>query len=233
MNLGKRSVERNVPQGDLPVAHGEPPPEIRVILADDHGLVRAGTKALLATMPGINVIAEASNGAELVALAEALRPHMVVTDLSMPVMDGLTAISWLHEMTPEIRVVVLSMHDSPDDIRRAVANGASGFLSKVAAPDELERAILAIMSSGTYFGPSVAARLLQPREPTIDDQLTRRQVEILTLLAHGHGAKEIGYELGLSSKTVDVHRSRIMLRLRLNDIASLTRYAIRMGLVTP
>jgi DNA-binding NarL/FixJ family response regulator len=204
---------------------------IQVVLADDHDLVRSGIKALLSTVDGVEVIAEARNGNELLQLLETIQPDVVMTDISMPGMDGITAIAEIHSRYPEVRVVVLSMYDTVDFVKRAVANGACGYLMKDAPPFELEQALRSVMATGSYFSAAVAQRLLQPSEPTVDDELTVRQVEILTLIAQGKSAKEIAFELGLSPKTVDVHRARIMERLRLNDIASLTRYAVRKGLV--
>lgn len=204
---------------------------IQVVLADDHDLVRSGIKALLSTVDGVQVIAEARNGNELLALLESVKPDVVMTDISMPGMDGITAIAEIHSRFPDVRVIVLSMYDTVDFVKRAVANGACGYLMKDAPPFELEQALRSVMATGSYFSAAVAQRLLQPSEPTVDDELTQRQVEILTLIAQGKSAKEIAFELGLSPKTVDVHRARIMERLRLNDIASLTRYAVRKGLV--
>jgi DNA-binding NarL/FixJ family response regulator len=206
---------------------------IRVVLADDHDLVRSGIKALLGMVEGVEVIAEARDGEELVKLVESLKPDVVMTDISMPGMDGITAIAEIHGRMPEVRMLVLSMYDTVDFVKRAVANGACGYLMKDAPPFELEQALRSVMATGSYFSPAIAQRLLQPSEPTVDDELTHRQVEILKLIAQGKASKEIAYELGLSPKTVDVHRARIMERLRLNDIASLTLYAVRKGLIKP
>ena len=206
---------------------------IRVVLADDHDLVRSGIKALLGMVEGVEVIAEARDGRELVTLVSDLKPDVVMTDISMPGMDGIAAISEIHAKQPEVRLLVLSMYDTVDFVKRAVANGACGYLMKDAPPFELEQALRSVMATGSYFSPAIAQRLLQPSEPTVDDELTHRQVEILKLIAQGKASKEIAYELGLSPKTVDVHRARIMERLRLNDIASLTLYAVRKGLIKP
>jgi DNA-binding NarL/FixJ family response regulator len=206
---------------------------IRVVLADDHDLVRSGIKALLGMLEGVEVIAEARNGQELITLVESLLPDIVMTDISMPGMDGITAIAEIHKSFPSVRLLVLSMYDTVDFVKRAVASGACGYLMKDAPPFELEQALRSVMATGSYFSPAIAQRLLQPSEPTVDDELTHRQVEILKLIAQGKASKEIAYQLGLSPKTVDVHRARIMERLRLNDIASLTLYAVRKGLVKP
>jgi DNA-binding NarL/FixJ family response regulator len=206
---------------------------VRIVLADDHDLVRSGIKALLSMVDGVEVIAEARDGQELIALVDSLMPDVVMTDISMPGMDGITAIAQIHAKHPQVRLLVLSMYDTVDFVKRAVANGACGYLMKDAPPFELEQSVRSVMATGSYFSPSIAQRLLQPSEPTVDDELTHRQVEILRLIAQGRASKEIAYELGLSPKTVDVHRARIMERLHLNDIASLTLYAVRKGLVKP
>ena len=208
-------------------------PPIRVVLADDHDLVRSGIKALLSMVEGVEVIAEARDGVELIKLVEGLNPDIVMTDISMPGMDGITAIARIHGSHPKVRLLVLSMYDTVDFVKRAVANGACGYLMKDSPPYELELAVRSVMATGSYFSPAIAQRLLQPSEPTIDDELTQRQIEILKLIAQGRASKEIAFQLGLSPKTVDVHRARIMERLRLNDIASLTLYAVRKGLVKP
>jgi len=209
------------------------PAPIRVVLADDHDMVRFGIRALLGMVGGVEVVAEARNGTELVALVDQHVPDVVMTDISMPGMDGIAAIAAIHARHPDMRLLVLSMYDTVDFVKRAVANGACGYLMKDAPPFELEQSIRSVMATGTYFSPVIARRLLQPSEPTASDELTERQVEILKLIAQGKASKEIAFELGLSPKTVDVHRARIMERLRLNDIASLTRYAVRKGLIKP
>ena len=206
---------------------------IRVVLADDHDLVRSGIKALLSMIDGVQVVAEARDGLELIRLVESLNPDIVMTDISMPRMDGITAIAQIHGLHPQVRLLVLSMYDTVDFVKRAVASGACGYLMKDAPPFELEQAVRSVKATGSYFSPAIAQRLLQPSEPTIDDELTQRQIEILKLIAQGRASKEIAFQLGLSPKTVDVHRARIMERLRLNDIASLTLYAVRKGLVKP
>jgi len=206
---------------------------IRIVLADDHDLVRSGIKALLTMIDGVEVIAEARDGSELLALLAGLKPDLVMTDISMPGMDGITAIAEIHDRHPEVKVLVLSMYDTVDFVKRATANGACGYLMKDAPPFELEQAVRSVMTMGSYFSPSIAQRLMQPSEPSVNEELTQRQIQILKLIAQGRASKEIAFELGLSSKTVDVHRARIMDRLGLSDIASLTRYAVRKGLIKP
>jgi len=209
------------------------PQHVRLVLADDHELVRSGIKSLLSMVDGVEVIAEASDGSELIQLVDSLAPDLVMTDISMPGMDGITAIAEIHKRHPEVKLLVLSMYDTVDFVKRAVANGACGYLMKDAPPFELEQAVRSVMATGSYYSPVIAQRLLQPSEPSADDELTPRQLEILKLIAQGRASKEIAFELGLSPKTVDVHRARIMDRLQLKDIASLTLYAVRKGLVKP
>ena len=206
---------------------------VQVVLADDHDLVRSGIKALLTMIDGVEVIAEARNGTELLNVLEGVMPDLVMTDISMPGMDGIAAIAEIHKRYPNLKVLVLSMYDTVDFVKRAMASGACGYLMKDAPPFELEQALRGVMTMGSYFSPSIAQRLMQPSEPTAREELTQRQIEILKLIAQGRASKEIAFELGLSSKTVDVHRARIMDRLRLNDIASLTLYAVRKGLIKP
>ncbi|MDB5947040.1 MAG: putative response regulator, NarL [Ramlibacter sp.] len=206
---------------------------VRIVLADDHDLVRSGIKTLLSMLEGVEVVAEAKDGNELVSCVEALEPDVVMTDIGMPGIDGISAIAHLHNSHPEVRLVVLSMYDTMDFVKKAVASGACGYLMKNASLLELEHAIRSVMATGAYFSPTIARCLLQPAEPTLEEQLTARQIEILGLVARGRASKEIAFELGLSSKTVDVHRSRIMERLQLNDVASLTLYAVRKGLIKP
>jgi DNA-binding NarL/FixJ family response regulator len=204
---------------------------VRIILADDHDLVRAGIRKLLDRIDGVQVIAEAKDGQELVALVENSPPDLVITDLSMPRMDGFEAITRIRALHPALPIVALSMNDTAVHVKRAVKCGASGYLMKDAAVFDLEQAVFGVVRHGHYFPSSVAGLLLRPAAPTAADVLTPRQVQILSQVARGNCSKQIAFNLGLSSKTVDVHRARIMERLNLNDIASLTRYAVREGLV--
>jgi two-component system, NarL family, nitrate/nitrite response regulator NarL len=206
---------------------------IQVVLADDHGLVRFGIRSLLSQMNDVQVIAEVGDGNELLDLLVSVRADVVVTDIDMPGLDGITAVRLIREKHPQLRIIMLSMTDSAEVIKHAVACGANGFVRKNASASELELALRNVMAAGSYFGSGIAERLLQPQEPTVSEELTSRQIEILTLLASGKSSKEIAFELNLSAKTVDVHRMRIMDRLELRDLASLTLYAIRKGLVKP
>ena len=207
------------------------PTKIGVVITEDHDLVRAGLKALLATMPGVQVIGEARNGEELLGcLDSSLRPEVALLDLEMPVLDGFATLQQVRLRHPSVRTLVLSMHDTPADIRRALDCGASGYLPKDAPPHELEHALRTIAAGGCHLGAASARSLLLPAAFE-GDQLTQRQVQILAALAIGQNSKQIAYDLNLSAKTVDVDRCRIMQRLGIKDIAGLTRYAIRTGLV--
>lgn len=207
------------------------PSTIEVILVDDHHLVRAGICALLDIIPGVRVIAEASDGSELLSLLDSVHPDIVITDISMPRMDGISALTEIKARYPELHVIVLSMHDSADVVKRALARGAAAYLRKDANDFELGSALHNVMSTGSYISSAIAKLLLEPSQPTAEELLTSRQIEILRLLAQGKMSKEIGFALGLSSKTVDVHRARIMDRLDIRDLATLTRYAVRNGLL--
>lgn len=206
---------------------------ISVVLADDQELVRAGIRALLTGLKDVQVIAEVRDGAELLQLLESIQPDLVISDIAMPGMDGLSALRHIRALYPQLPVIMLSMTDDPESIQRAVASGANGFVRKDAPDFELDMAIRSVLSTGRYFGSGVTQRLMQPTDPPVEEVLTERQIEILKLLASGRSSKEVAFDLGLSSKTVDVHRTRIMERLGLKDIVSLTLYAVRKGLVKP
>jgi DNA-binding NarL/FixJ family response regulator len=204
----------------------------RIILADDHELVRSGIRALLSLLDGVEVVAEAQDGAELMRLLQTVPVDIVMSDITMPGMDGLEALERIQHEYPQLRTILLSMDNSPAAVRRALACGAAGYIVKQAAAAELGLALRTVIAGGRYISPAIARMLLQP--PTRDspqEVLTPRQLEILTRIAQGRSAREIGLELGLSAKTVDVHRARIMERLDLHDIAGLTRYAVKHRLV--
>jgi DNA-binding NarL/FixJ family response regulator len=206
---------------------------IRLVIADDHDVVRAGIRLLIGSMPGLQVVGEARSGPELIAAVDKLRPDLAITDLAMPGGDGIGAIEALRAQHPALKIIAISMYDTADFIRRAIRAGANAYVLKGSPSYEIEYAIRGVMDGSGYFSPQVSQRLAASEEPRPEDRLTPRQIEILTLLARGQGSKEIGYELGLSPKTVDVHRAAIMNRLGLGDIASLALYAVRMGLVDP
>jgi DNA-binding NarL/FixJ family response regulator len=209
---------------------------IAVVLADDHDMVRAGLRLLLEASKGIRVIGEARDGDELLEVLCCLQrvsepPKVVVTDVSMPRLDGLAAIAAIRKLHPGIRTLVLTMHDTLDAVRSAVRKGADGYLVKDAAVQDLEHAVRTLAAGGTFYSNCATRCLLEAEEPAPADELTTRQLEILSLIARGCSSKRTALELGLSSKTVDVHRARIMDRLQIRDIPGLTRYAIRKRLI--
>jgi DNA-binding NarL/FixJ family response regulator len=204
---------------------------VRIVLADDHELVRSGIVALLSLLKDVQVVAQARDGAELLRVLEQVSADVVMSDIGMPGMDGLEAIARIQQAHPAIRTIVLSMEDSVDSARSAFANGASGYIVKQAGTGELETAIRTVIGGGRYISPALARSLLLAEPEGPQEQLTARQLEILVRIARGQTSREIGEELGLSSKTVDAHRSRIMDRLGIFDIAGLTRYALKHRLV--
>lgn len=217
-----------------PMGLGQPaalPVSTRVVLADDHDLVRSGLKLLLELVPGVQIVGEARNGQELIAAARLHTPDLVLTDISMPGMDGLAALATLRAMPTPPRVLVVSMHDSPDFIRRALQLGAAGYVLKDSSPAEFEHALRSVVAGHSYLSAAVAQRLLQASERSPEELLTERQREILVLLARGRASKEVAFALGLSPKTVDVHRARIMERLGIGDLPGLTLYCIRHGMI--
>jgi len=214
---------------------------IRILLADDHALVRAGIRALVQRVSGLEVVGEADNGREALRLAKSLNPNVVLMDISMPELNGLDAIARMLQYDPKIAVIVLSMHQSREHVLRALQAGASGYVLKNAAVDELEKAIRAVACGQKYLTPAVSEHLIAtvtaPRSDAPDlynpaESLTQRQREILQLIAEGRSSREIAALLNISVKTVETHRSLLMERLNLHDVAGLVRYAIRVGLVT-
>lgn len=204
-----------------------------VVLADDHDLVRAGIQGLIELLPDVEVIAQARSGEELLDLLAQVRPDLVVTDIGMPGIDGVEVVARIRARDPSLPILVLSMFDSPETVQRAVAAGANGYLTKNAEPQELQHAIGMMLTAGSYFNAAVAKLLMHRADALEDNGLTERQKEVLALIASGLSSKEIAFQLNLSPKTIDVHRARIMERLALRDVASLTRYAVRRGLIKP
>ena len=206
---------------------------IRVILADDHTLVRAGLQSLLSLVPGVEVVAQAANGREAVELAAQHRPDIVLMDISMPELNGLAAAERITREIPGVRVMILSMFGNEQYVEQALRSGASGYLLKDADVRELELAITAVVRGDTYLSPAAArhATALAMRAPSATEPLTTRQREILQLIAEGASTKDIAQRLDLSVRTVETHRAQIMDRLEIRDIAGLVRYAIRTGLV--
>jgi DNA-binding NarL/FixJ family response regulator len=212
---------------------------IRLLLADDHRLMRAGLRALLQSLAHVQVVAEAGNGYEALQFAEQHQPDIVIMDIGMEGLNGLEATARMAKLTPAPRVIVLSMHANEEYVRRALQAGAAGYLLKGAEPAELEFAIQAVMRGETYLTPAVSKQVVQDylqggaAKPDPLRDLTPRQREVLQLIAEGQSTKEIAYKLSLSVKTVEAHRGELMNRLAIHDVAGLVRFAIRTGLVTP
>jgi DNA-binding NarL/FixJ family response regulator len=207
----------------------------RVALADDHNLVRAGIRALLDAIPGVEVVGEAANGEAALAIARDRQPDILLMDIAMPGLNGLEATRRVCAECPAVRVVILSMHVTGDYVEQALRAGASGYLLKDAATEELALALAAVGRGDTWISPAVSEQVidrLRGDARPADEALTPRQTEILRLLAEGRSTKEIAYELGLSAKTVETHRAQIMDRLGIRDLAGLVRHAIRVGLVS-
>lgn len=211
---------------------------LRVLLVDDHKLVRAGMRSLLREFEGVEVVAEASDGAEALLLAERERPDVVLMDIAMKGMNGLEAAARLRERLPATKIVILSMHTSEEYVLLALRAGAAAYLIKDSATSELELALQSVMRGETYLSPAISRQVVEGYVQRVGeggaaDPLTPRQREVLKRIAEGRSTKEIAYELNLSVKTVETHRAQIMERLGIRDVAGLVRYAMRAGLVPP
>lgn len=211
-------------------------PPIRVLLADDHTLVRAGFRALLTSLGGIQVIAEAGDGHEVLRLIEVHDPDLVLMDIAMPGLNGLETTTHLVKEFPTVRVIILSMHANAEYVRRALDAGALGYLIKEASASEFELAIRAVAQGERYIHPVAAKNNLTSKERQTYavgplEHLTPRQREVLKLIAQGYTTQEIAQLLNISVKTAETHRTELMERLDLHDVAGLVRFAIRTGLL--
>ncbi|WP_434456566.1 response regulator transcription factor [Stutzerimonas urumqiensis] len=212
----------------------------RVALIDDHGLVRAGLKALVKDQPGYEVVAEGDDGSDVEAILKQARPDILLLDISMKQMSGLDVLRRWRLLYPDVQVLMLSMHTNAEYVLEALRLGARGYLLKDAAAQELELALRALSRNESYLSPGIAQTVIQSavldsREPNVASPsiLTPRQTEILRLIARGCSTREIAEGLGLSVKTIETHRSQIMDRLNVHDVPSLVLYAVRTGLVNP
>ncbi|MDQ5847305.1 MAG: response regulator transcription factor [Acidobacteriota bacterium] len=209
----------------------------RVLLADDHALVRAGIRALLERFEQVEVIAEAGDGPRALELIEQLRPDVVLLDLTMPGIGGFQVLKEATNRFPEVHIIVLTVHEGEEYAFHALQAGAAGYLPKSAASAELKLAIEHVITGKKYLSPSIEQRAsldlgdTSPRHPALAE-LTPRQREVLTLIAEGRSTKDIARALSISVKTVETHRAQLMDRLNIHDIASLVRYAIKIGLVS-
>ena len=212
---------------------------LRVLLADDHNLVRAGIRALLEASGGVEVVAESGDGREALELIIKHRPDVALLDIGMPGLNGLEVAKRAAQASPRTRIVILSMHADATYVRQALRAGAAGYLLKGAAVAELPLALQSVMRGETYLTPKISRTIVEgflredTEEPGLLEALTARQREILQLIAEGKATKEIAQLLDLSVKTVETHRMRMMERLGIHDVAGLVRFAVRAGLVSP
>jgi DNA-binding NarL/FixJ family response regulator len=208
---------------------------IRILLADDHDLVRAGFRSLVQSFPGVEVVGEAGDGRAAIRQIETHRPHVVLMDIMMPGLNGLEATARIVKEFPKVRVIILSMNAAEEYVLKAMRVGAAGYLLKDGNPAELEQAIRAVARGETFLTSKVSQHVVsgyvQRIAPTDTDKLTSRQREILQLIAEGSTTKEIAKKLDISVKTVETHRMQLMERLDIHDIAGLVRYALRVGLI--
>jgi DNA-binding NarL/FixJ family response regulator len=214
-----------------------PSAPIRVLLVDDHTILREGIRALLSAEADIEVVGEASDGIEAVEQVQRLRPHLVIMDLVMPRMNGLEATRQIRARHPDVRILILSMYDDDEYVREITQAGASGYVLKRVAAEDLVRAIHEVHGGGSFLYPPIAAKLMdyvrrgQPA-PDEGEPLTLREREVLRLVAEGNTNQAIAVALGLSRKTVESHRANIMRKLEVHDVTDLVKCALRMGLIT-
>lgn len=215
--------------------------KIRIVLVDDHAVLRAGLTALLNAEADMEVVGEAGDGAASLGVVADQRPDVILLDLNMPQMSGLEALTQLRQVAPQSRILVLTMHDDQTYLRQVLAQGGAGYVLKQAADSELLTAIRTVYHGGAFLHPAHAQALLSPDTTTTGPQattngdlalLSEREVEVLTLIALGHSNKEIAEMLYLSVKTVETYKARIMEKLDLNSRASLVRFALNQGLLT-
>lgn len=215
---------------------------LRILLADDHEVVRRGLVVLLRTQPGWEVCAEANNGREAVDMALKVVPDVAILDIGMPNLNGLEATRQILKARPQIRVLILTLHDSEQVIQEVLNAGARGFLLKTDAARELVAAVDALRKNKTYFTPKVASMVLEgylrreeeeqaPPPPVSRGRLTAREREVVQLLAEGKSSREVADALGLSVKTAETHRANIMRKLDLHSVSDLVLYAVRNNIV--
>ncbi len=216
--------------------------KIRILIADDHKIVCDGLKALLEAQPEMEIVAQASNGREAVRLALKLQPDMVIMDVAMPDLNGLEAVRQILSVHPGMKVIALSMHADRRYVTGMLAAGASGYILKHCAFEELVRAIHTVLSNQVYLSPAIAGIVVKElaqmkvarsrRAPSAAQTLTSREREVLQLISEGHSAREIAQRLHLSVKTVETHRRQMMQKLEIHSVADLTKFAIREGLTS-
>jgi DNA-binding NarL/FixJ family response regulator len=209
---------------------------IRVLIADDHALVRAGIRALVERIDGVVVVGEAGKGSEALELVRQLGPDLILLDITMPDGNGFEVLDQVTKLYPEIRVIVLTVHEAGEYALRAVREGAAGYLPKSAASIELEQAIQTVIRGERYISPETAQNTIfevtnRATKRDLLATLSPRQREVLRLIAEGKTTKQIAHVLDISVKTVETHRAQLMERLGIHDVAGLVRYAIIVGLI--
>jgi DNA-binding NarL/FixJ family response regulator len=206
---------------------------LRIVVADDHALVRAGLRSLLAGLSGVEVVGEAGNGRDALRLVAEQLPDIVMMDISMPGLNGFDAAARVARETPQTRILMVSMHADEQYVHAAFAAGATGYLLKTADRDELEAALHAVARGDRWLSRAVRNRNLEAVSPgaTRTEPLTPRQREVLQLIAEGYSTRNIARQLRISTKTVETHRAQLMERLDIRDVAGLVLYAVRNGLI--
>lgn len=212
-------------------------PTIRILLVDDHTLFRAGIRSLLQTVKGVEVVGEASDGREAIHLCKLHTPHVILMDILMPGLNGLETTARLAQTSPAIRCIMMTMNADEDTVFQSLQAGAAGYLVKMADPSELELAIRAVVRGETYLSSAIShhitARLgRMEQEKSSFDRLMPRHREVLQLIAEGYTTKEIAKKLGVTPKTTESYRAELMKELDVHNIAGLTRYALRKGVIT-
>jgi two-component system response regulator NreC len=212
---------------------------IRVLLADDHAVVRKGLRFLLERAPGMEIVGEASDGREAVRLAAELRPHVAVMDIGMPQLNGIEATAQIVKQNPNVSVIILSVHSDESYLLRALSAGAKGYLLKDSAEEDLVRAVQVAAQGKPFFSPAISEKLLEDYMRYLQqrglkdsyDLLTDREKQVLQLLAEGKSNKEVAALLNLSPYTVETHRTHIMQKLNLHNTAEIVLYAVRKGII--
>lgn len=208
---------------------------MKILVADDHNLVRAGLTALIARLPDMEIVGEAADGRQALRMVRDLTPDLVLMDIAMPGLNGLEAAERIHGIQPQTKIIILSMHANEEYVAQALKAGASGYLLKDAATAELEMALKSVSMGQFYLSPAISRQVVDNYlhgGPTGVDVLTPRQREILQLIAEGKSTREIAETLHLSVKTVETHRAQLMERLDIHDVAGLIRYALKKGLIS-
>ncbi|CAM3767028.1 response regulator transcription factor [Ectopseudomonas alcaliphila] len=209
----------------------------RVLLADDHAVIRAGVRAMIQDIEDYTIVGEAEDGKETVDLARELEPDIILLDISMKRVSGLEALQVLNRHSPDCKVLILSMHTGPEVVLEALQKGAHGYLLKDAAAIELRLALEAVRRGDRYLSSAIVQPVIEQAVSKVnahsEHRLTQRQLEILRLITRGESTRSIANGLGLSVKTVEAHRAQIMKRLQIHDVPSLVLYAVREGIISP